>query len=80
MGNGKLIVCFHTRAAESFGKWEMGICSLVQAVMDPVGNGKWEIAWGHVEQAPWEMGNGKLLSWKMDVLEPPAFGKREMGN
>ena len=49
-------------------------------VRDQVGNGKWEIGCGFVEQTKWEMGNGKWPSGKLDVLELPAFGKRETGN
>ena len=89
MGNGKWEID-RVLPHESIRElWEMGngnLLSLVQAGMDPVGNGKWdwEMAWGHVEPAhepaPWEMGIGKLLCWKLDAGEPPAFGKRETGN
>ena len=80
MGNGKLTVCFHTRGGVARWKWETGNRSPTRDVRDQVGNGKWEIGCGFVEQTKWEMGNGKWPSGKLDVLELPAFGKRETGN
>ena len=46
-------------------KWEMG-------------NGKMDVDLWNKQK--WEMGNGKWPSGKLDVLELPAFGKRETGN
>ena len=80
MGNGKLNVCFHTRGGVARWKRETGNCSPTRDARDQVGNGKWEIGCGFVEQTKWEMGNGKWPSGKLDVLELPAFGKRETGN
>ena len=78
--NGKLNVCFHTRGGVARWKRETGNCSPTRDARDQVGNGKWEIECGFVEQTKWEMGNGKWPSGKLDVLELPAFGKRETGN
>ena len=80
MGNGKLTVCFHTRGWVARWKREMGNCSPTRDARDQVGNGKWEIGFGCVKKAKWEMGNGKLPSGKLDAVQLPAFGKRETGN
>ena len=80
MGNGKLTVCFHTRGWVARWKRETGNCSPTRDARDQVGNGKWEIGFGCVEKAKWEIGSGKLPSGKLDVMELPAFGKRETGN
>ena len=73
-------MCFHTRGWVARWKRETGNCSPTRDARDQVGNGKWEIGFGCVEKAKWEIGSGKLPSGKLDVMELPAFGKRETGN